>query len=496
MNQKASDNDKARLSRRDFLKSAVATGAGLAIAAPAVVRAESLKTEDLNVGLIGAGNQCRVLVITNCIKIPGIRIASVCDIWPFNRSYMSKTLRKFAKRMGRPDYHPAREYTDYQEMLASEKDLDAVIVASPDWVHAEHAIAALKAGRHVYCEKEMSNTVEKARQMAVAARQTGKLLQIGHQRRSNARYHKALDYIDGKKCLGRMTHVMANWNRDKPLRITDFKHKDYKHLLDKATLAKYGYDTMERFRNWRWYKKFSGGPIADLGSHQIDIFHWFLHALPKSVAASGGSDNYPGLEWYDNVLAVYEWDYTSGGETRTVHGHYQLCSTTSHGGLAETFMGTEGSLVMSESLGKGGIRREYSAPVAKWEEELQDAIAAQAASAADLKKEVDRLRGELAAFKQEKGVKAEPAKKEDDDEIKVGHSVPEPGRYYPPIPAPVPPKTEHMPHLENFFDSVRGKAKLNCPAEEGFATAVSILRVNEALETGKKLQFKPEDFKA
>jgi predicted dehydrogenase len=397
-------------------------------------------------------------------------------------------------------------------MLDKEKDLDAVIVASPDWVHAEHAIAGLKAGLHVYCEKEMSNTVENARQMVLASRQAGKLLQIGHQRRSNPRYFMALDYINTKKCLGRMTHVMGQWNRDKPLYKEDWNDKT---VLDKATLAKYGYDSMHRFRNWRWYKKFSGGPIADLGSHQIDIFHWFLHALPKSVMAAGGSDNYgeelfdakeypswkevrKGVEWYDNVLAVYEWDYDWEGEKRTVHGHYQLCSTTSHGGFAETFMGTEGSLVLSESTGKGGIRREYSSAEAPWEKELQDAVVARAATAADLKKQVDQLESKLEQFqKQNSGGTPEPEKKEEEDpDLKIGHSVPEPGRYYPPIPAPVPPKTEHGPHLENFFDAVRGKAKLNCPGEEGLATAVSVLRVNEALEAGKTLPFKPEDFKA
>jgi predicted dehydrogenase len=79
-------------------------------------------------------------------------------------------------------------YEDYREMLDKEKELDAVIIATPDFWHAPHTVDCLEAGKHVYCEKEMSNTLEGARRMVAAARETGKLLQIGHQRRSNPRY--------------------------------------------------------------------------------------------------------------------------------------------------------------------------------------------------------------------------------------------------------------------------------------------------------------------
>ena len=81
--------------------------------------------------------------------------------------------------------HPNRAYVDYKELLDKEKaNLDAVIVATPDFWHAEHAIACMKAGLQVYCEKEMSNNLADARRMVQTARETGKLLQIGHQRRT------------------------------------------------------------------------------------------------------------------------------------------------------------------------------------------------------------------------------------------------------------------------------------------------------------------------
>ncbi len=472
---------KAQMHRRDFLKAAGVVGAAL-VTAPRIVRAETLKSETLNCAVIGAGNECRVL-LSSCVKIPGLRFKGVCDIWPYHRGYTSRLLKAYK--------HEPKEYATHQEMLGELKDLDAVIVASPDWVHHEHSIACLDKGINVYCEKEMSNTVENARAMVQAARKSGKLLQIGHQRRSNPRYHMAHNYIWKLKALGRPTHVSANWNRHKILQ-QDWKKETE---IDAATLARHGYDTMERFRNWRWYKKFSGGPIADLGSHQIDIFHWFLGAMPKSVLASGGIDNYKGLEWYDNVLAVYEWDVPWEGETRPVRGFYQLLSTSSHGGYQENFMGCEGSLVISEGLGKGGIRREYAVEMAPWERELADAVAAKNASLADLKNEVDSLKAKLAKYEaKESGA----AKKSIEEELKIGHSTPEPGRYYPPIPPPAEPTTEHMPHLANFFDAVRkGDAKLlNCSGEVGYETAVSVLRVNEAVAAGRRLEFKPEEFKA
>jgi predicted dehydrogenase len=457
-----SESKTTGLTRRDFLKTAAVAGAAAAFVGPSILHAQA-KADTINIGIIGTGTEGRVLLM-NCLKIPGVRFKAVCDIWPHYRTYTAKLLGKYKQEV--------QEYTDYQDMLTKEKDLDAVIVASPDFVHAEHTIASLKAGKHVYCEKEMSNTIEKAKEMVTTSQATKKLLQIGHQRRSNLRYHMMLDYINNKKACGRLTNVAGNWNRSKPLTNTWTD----KTALDDEALKKYGYDTMERFRNWRWYKAFSGGPIADLGSHQVDIFHWVIGNPPKSVMACGGNENYPKMEWYDNVIAIYEWDYKFDDKPGVVRGHYELFSTTSNGGYLETFMGTEGAIIISEGLGQGGIRREYDAPEAAWEKDLQKSL-----SKTDLAKATTTAPS------------GKPKTEEGD--IKVGHSIPSPGRYYPPLPAPKEDTTEHMPHLVNFFDAIKGKAKLNCPGEVGYETAVSILRVNEAVAAGKKIEFKPEDFK-
>ncbi len=345
-------------------------------------------------------------------------------------------------------------------MLEKEKDLDAVIVATPDFWHSTHTVACLKKGLHVYCEKEMSNTLEGARAMVTAAKETGKLLQIGHQRRSNPRYiHCYEKLINDAQLLGRITTVNGQWNRAAKPDLGWPK----KYVMDQATLEKYGFKDMLQYRNWRWYKGLGGGPIVDLGSHQIDIYNWFLGAHPKSVTASGGTDYYEKKthEWYDTVMAIFEYETKKG----MVRAFYQTITTNSSQGYFETFMGDKGTLQISESSSRGSIYREPSAP--EWDKWVK------------------------------MGIINEPKKEEkpktDDDSLLDSRETPAPPAYE--LPVSMGEKKYHQPHLENFFAAVRGKAKLNCTAEDGYESAVSVLKVNEAVEARRTLNFKPEDFK-
>jgi predicted dehydrogenase len=354
-------------------------------------------------------------------------------------------------------------------MLAAEKGLDAAIIATPDWMHAEHAIACMKAGLHVYCEKEMSNDLEKARQMVLESRATKRLLQIGHQRRSNPRYLHCHDKLLGEaKLCGRITHVYGQWNRSVAASGTRGYPKT--SVLDETALKKYGYDTMDRFRDWRWYKKFGGGPIADLGSHQIDVYGWFLGAQPRSVMASGGTDYYKDFEWYDNAMAIYEFATPQG----VARAYYQVLSTTGARGYFESFMGVDGTMQVSEDPGKCRVYAEgHLAPVDgkhPWEPWVKKGYIVRMdepeAAKPDTKSDVDAI---ISVYKS-----APPATFALNLDVE---------------------KSYHQPHLENFFEAVRGKAKLNCPGEVGYETAVQVLKVNEAVAAGKTLAFKEEDFK-
>jgi len=444
-----------KIDRRSFLRSTAAAGAGLAFSPLVLGQTGGAKADDINVALLGAGAQGQVLM-NACLKIPGIRFKAICDIWT---AYNQKRVSGMLKRYG----HEHNAYVDYKEMLDKEKDLDAVLVATPDFWHAEHTVACLKAGLNVYCEKEMSNTLEGARKMVAAARESGKLLQIGHQRRSNPRYRHAYEkLITGAKLLGTITCVNGQWNRSKAACEDLGSPKNAE--IDQATLEKYGFKSMQQFRNWRWYKGLGGGPIVDLGSHQIDIYSWFLGSDPKAVMASGGIDYWKGHDWYDNVMVIYE--YPVGD--RTVRAFYQTITTNSANGYYEVFMGDEGTLEISEASGRGTVYREAGVPAENWEKWVK------------------------------MGFIKEPDKKE--EEKPAGEAVldvresPKPPSYD--IPVTLEGKPYHQPHLENFFDAVRGKAKLNCPAEIGYETAVTVLKVNEAVAADRKLEFKPEEFKA
>ncbi|MBN2411724.1 Gfo/Idh/MocA family oxidoreductase [candidate division KSB1 bacterium] len=437
-----------RLDRRNFLTLSVTAGAGLLLSSRTESQSLPAKNDDINVALLGVGSQGQVL-LDACLKIPGLRFRAVCDIWTeYNQARAARILDKYG--------HKVNTYEDYRDMLNDEKELDAVIIATPDFWHADQTIDCMNAGLHVYCEKEMSNSLEKAKQMVQTARESGKLLQIGHQRRSNPRYIHCYDkLIQEAKILGRITTINAQWNRA----VQPDLGWPRKYVLPPAVLKKYGYGSMTRFRNWRWYRNLGGGPIVDLGSHQIDIFNWFLGANPGSVFASGGTDYYDKAthQWYDSVMAIFEYKT----KENIVRAFYQTLTTNSNQGYYENFMGDQGTLYISESAGRGGVYREQSAP--DWQKWVN----------------IEYINNPV-----------EAKKPEDNVTLDVRETV-APPEYGIPVEFNDP---YHKPHLENFFNTIRGKDTLNCPADAGYETAVTVLKVNQAVESGLKLKYEPNEF--
>ena len=440
------------MDRRKFLGYAAATGAGLLLAGRRSGAAgRTPPSDELRIALIGAGAQGQVLM-NCCLKIPNVRFQAVCDIWQaYNLRRAQRMLDKFGQKVN--------AYEDYRRMLEREKSLDAVLIATPDFWHAPQTVDCLEAGHSVYCEKEMSNTLDGARRMVRAARRTGRLLQIGHQRRSNPRYLHCYQKLLGEaKLLGRPTTVNGQWNRS----VQPDNSWPKNAVIEPSVLRKYGFRSMSEFRNWRWYRHLGGGPVVDLGSHQLDIFNWFLEARPRSIVASGGTDYYDRRthQWFDTVLSTFEYDTRQG----KVRAFYQTISTNSNQGYFESFMGDQGTLLISESAGRGGAYREPTAP--EWDKWVS--LGFLKAPSAEQKKPA------LDAVLDVRETLAPPAY-----ELPVKFDDP-----------------YHKPHLENFFNAVRGKVTLNCPAEIGYETAVTVLKVNEAAESGKKITIDPRDYVA
>ena len=438
------------ISRRDFLSKTMAgAGAGLVLGAPSILRAANADGSDkIHVALVGMGKQGRVL-FEAMSNIPGIHFQAVCDIWDYN---LKGGIAKVRALQG----HTPKGYADIDEMLATEKGLDAVIVATPDFWHSPHTVKCLEAGLHVYCEKMMSNTIDGARAMVHAMEKSGKLCQIGHQRRSNPRYRYTLDQlINGHKICGQIININSQWNR--AVKSSQDIGFNPKLTIKQDVLTKYGFKDMQQFMNWRTFRALSGGPISDLGAHQIDIFGWFLGVAPKSVYATGGNSYFKTREHFDNVMCIFEYDTPQG----QVRAFYQVLTTTSSGGgFWESFMGTDATIKISEIASTSAIYREDSAP--PWDDLVNRGI---------LKKS------------------PAPPKPPPSADVVASYesAAPEifelPGGFS---------KPAHQPHLENFFAAVRGKAKLNCDARHAFESEAPIYWVNPSALSKQPIQFTSE----
>ncbi|MHB8955924.1 MAG: Gfo/Idh/MocA family protein, partial [Pirellulaceae bacterium] len=226
--------------------------------------------EELQVALIGAGYQGRIL-LNAIVNLGGVRVRALCDIWKYSQNYGQKFLERHAQEV--------QVYEDYREMLDKERDLDAVLIATPDFVHATQTNACLEAGFHVYCEPMLAHNLPAARSMIETMRRTGKLLQVGYQRRSNPRYRHVLEkLITEARLPGRITAGQMQWAQE----AADLRGWPKRFTIPDDVLHRFDYDDMRQFRNWIWYPKYCGGPYCAFASQQLDVCQWFLNASPRT----------------------------------------------------------------------------------------------------------------------------------------------------------------------------------------------------------------------
>ncbi len=444
------------MKRREFLEAGLAAGTGLLLAhrLQGEEPASKPSSDTLNIAVIGCGDIGQTLIHVGAL-IPDVRFQAICDIWEYRRQTTLRYLSKYK--------YPVAEYADYRQMLEKEKGLHAVLIATPDFVHAEQTNACLKAGLHVYCEAMMANSIEAARSMVKTAKETRKLLQIGYQRRSNPRYHHVLEkLIDEAKLLGQPTQVNTQWAHW----LQADRGSPAKYQIPNDVLKQYGYGSMREFRNWQFSSKFGGGPLALHVSHQIDVVSWFLNASPKSITAVGGIDHHPDHQCYDTITAAAEYVK----EDRPIRAMFQLLTSTSAGGgKFEHFMGTEASVKISEAPEWTKVYHEPFAP--SWERLI----------------ELQLLVKELPLPVQLSLAASKPVDPSVIRSMESGKVTP----YSIPV---VLEKSPFQVHLEDFLSAVRGKGQLSCPAEEAFRSEALVWKICEAIKARKTIDLKPEDF--
>jgi len=268
--------DQFDTSRRKFLSGSAIALAGLAVTGmPSLAFAAS--DQVVRLGLVGCGQ--RGTGVASIIKtLPGMDLIAFCDIVDANLQPM-----KQYSHTSNPKF-----YKNYQEMLRN-KEIDAIYIATPLYLHYQMVVDALDAGKHVYVEKTMTYDIPQALDLVKRVKSKKLVLQVGHQYRYYALYHKIKQVIDDN-WLGTITHVESQYNRN----------SDWRRPVEDKNL--------ERQINWRMYREYSGGVMAELAAHQIDITNWMLDSHPLKVVGLGGIDFWKdGRETNDNVRAIYEY---------------------------------------------------------------------------------------------------------------------------------------------------------------------------------------------
>jgi predicted dehydrogenase len=317
----------SNLTRRDFAK-----GAALATAAS---YSKILGANDrVRLGYIGVGNRGDQ-VHDAFLETGSNETAAVCDL---RDDYMDFAIKKSRAT--------PKKYKEYRELLAN-KDIDAVVIATPDHWHALMMIDACNAGKDVYVEKPLSLTVVEGRKMVEAAERTKRVVQVGTQRRSSPFLMEAAEFVRGGG-IGQVTmvsssHIENQWPSGvgNPADASPPSEWEWDHWLGPA--PKVPYNPNREFYKFRWFYNYSGGQLTNYGVHNVDMLRWCLgQEAPRSVTAVGGKyamkDN---REIPDTMQVIWEWD----GPTLMLFTHHDCNDSPVNAQGAEIELrGTKGTM--------------------------------------------------------------------------------------------------------------------------------------------------------
>jgi predicted dehydrogenase len=411
--------------RRTFLKGAAA---GLMmlfteeeLLSAAISQESPLTGPPVKFGLIGAGQWGKEILAT-LARLPAAQITAVCESY---QPALKKSL----------EIAPAaRSFTDYRQLLES-PEVEAVIVATPTHLHKDLTIAALQAGRHVYCEAPLASTVEDARAIALAAQQATKLkFQAGIQGRSNALYRHILHFVR-TGVLGTPVQVMAQWNKKLSWRRAA--------------------PTPERERelNWHLDKQTSSGLPGEIGIHQFDLTSLYLKSLPVAVSGSGAIINWnDGRNLPDTVNCIFEYP-------NNVRLIFTATLASSFSNAFTLFQGSNSSLMLREK--RGWMIKEADSPLLGWE-----------------------------VYARKESIHNETGICMVADATKLIEEGKEPGREG----SLEPSQSALALALTGFARAVRENTAPICGAVEGYQSTITAIKAGEAVLSGSRVTFQKSGF--
>jgi predicted dehydrogenase len=356
--------DPQETNRRNFLKTSSIVAAGTAVSWNASSYAAIVGANDrVRTAIVGCGDRMKGALVPAFLshaKEMNFQFVAVSDIWNMRRDQGAAMLT--TKTGNKVDS------VRNNEELYARKDVDAVLIATADFQHAQHGIQAVNAGRDAYVEKPTAHTMTDARAFREAVHKTGKIVQVGTQRRSTPSYQSAYEYIKSGE-FGDIVMVEMSWNVNQPgrWRRTDvvplLKEQDTDWDRYQLNLPKQPFDA-RKYLEFRLFWPYSSGLPDQWLVHQIDTVHWFTgYPHPRSVVANGGIYAWKdGRTNWDTLTAVFDYgpldDMSKGFQVV-----YTTRQTNSAGGVKELYYSTGGMLDMDKQTvtPEGGLTAKYGA---------------------------------------------------------------------------------------------------------------------------------------
>ena len=339
-------------SRRSFLKSTLAAGVAPLFLPPHLWSAETKANDRITLGFIGCGIQSRGL-LGGFLDKSQTQTVAVCDVDTTRRENHKKIAEDhYAKAAQADQYKGCTAYGDFRELLAR-KDIDAVVIATPDHWHAIIGIAAAKAGKDIYCEKPLTQTIHEARVLVDTVRQTRRVFQTGSMQRSSREFRIACELVRNG-VIGKISRVEAGFGGpgvpcdlpaeplesglDWDMWLGPAPKRDYNAILSPRGVHNH-------FPMWRKYREYGGGMVTDWGAHHLDIAQWGL-----GMDASGPVEIIPPEDW-QTAQAGVKLIYANGVEVKHIVEN------------GVTFFGSDGEIYVNRgkfSLTLGGAEKAKS----------------------------------------------------------------------------------------------------------------------------------------